>query len=824
MIRLLYWFFGILTFFGLVGISAAAYIFWHFSQDLPDHKQLQNYQPPVTSRIHASDGQVVSEFATQKRIFVPIEVVPKRVIQAFTSAEDKNFYHHPGIDFFGMFRAFITNINNYRQGKRLQGASTITQQVATNFLLQRDQTLRYKVRQIFLSFVIERAFTKDEILELYLNEIYFGSVYGVAAAAMHYFDKSLDELEIEEAAYLAALPKGPNNYHPVRHYDRAIERRNWVIERMQKSGYISLDQMKMAQSKPLITAKQKIHEAQDSEYFVEEVRRQIIDKYNFKGLYEGGLTVRTSLDLKYQKVATSALKKGLEAYDKRHGWRGPQGYFEVPEIPRRNEHKKLGELSPHIFQEWQKAPALTAQDVFKMIPQNTSLWPWQESLVLHVDQSQAYIGLKDGEIGVIPIKNLKWARQWISQTQLGPWISDCRQVLQVGDVVYTKLDKITQGSYSQYSLEQLPKVQGAIVAIDPHTGRVKAATGGYNFEESEFNRVTQAYRQPGSAFKPFAYLAALIEGYAPNSLILDAPFIVEQGPGLPLWRPKNYSGEFYGPTPLHVGLEKSRNLMTVRLANIIGMDKIKTVAEKFDIYDDLPPHLSMVLGAGETTLLRLTTAYSMFVNGGKKVSPIFIDRIQDRYGKTIFRQDQRPCTDCQNVEFNELQDRPELVDIREQVIDDRHAFQMVTLLEGVVQRGTGIRARSLNRPIAGKTGTTNESRDGWFIGFTPDLVVGVYVGFDEPLSLGKKEDGSRVALPIFKSFMGTILEDQQKNHFRVPNGLVFADVDGIRFPFIPGTEPGSGNALQDVWGDEFNGPIKDGHEKTIDENQPIGIY
>lgn len=829
MIKFLYRFFTIVLFFAFVGLAATAYIFWQFSHDLPDYSQLKHYKPPVTSRVHAGSGELLAEFATQKRIFVPINVIPKPVIAAFLSAEDKNFYSHPGIDFFGMVRAVVKSIQNMRQGKRLEGASTITQQVATNFLLNRDQSVRYKVRQIFLSFMIERAFTKDQILELYLNEIYFGRVYGVSAAALHYFDKSLEELEIEEMAYLAAIIKGPSNYHPKKHYDRAITRRNWVINRMHENGYISAEAAQQAVMKPLKTVKREFKNKITSEYFVEEVRRQIVERFGFKGLYEGGLMIRTSLDPELQNIATNTIRKGLEKYDRQRGWRGPIGHFYVQNIePLSFETKLYGQLPEKVLEEWNKGPEKLAKKIFKEVGQIKGQGTWLEAIVLKTNKKSAVIGLKDGSKGTILISDVKWARQWVSNKVKGPRVSKVSQVLREGNIIL--VEKTGDEKKDHYSLRQIPLLQGAIIAMDPHTGRVLAATGGYDFEISEYNRSTQAKRQPGSSFKPFVYLAALLNGYAPNSIILDAPFIVEQGPDLPLWRPKNYSSEFYGPTPLRVGIEKSRNLMTVRLAHALGMDTVAETAADFGVYDNLPKHLSMVLGAGETTLLKLTSAYAMIVNGGKKIQPTFIDRIQNRYGVTIYKHDVRECEGCY-LQYDNTPMRPEIQDARKEIIDPRVAYQMVTILEGVVKRGTGVRANSLGFPVAGKTGTTNDAKDAWFIGFTPDLVVGVYTGFDNPMSLGRKASGSSVALPIFKEFMQVAMKDKPKKSFRVPDGLIFAEADGITLPFLPGTEPGSGNIMHDpFWesGSTYTYHPKD-YEGRVNKDQtpvrePQGLY
>lgn len=827
MVRFLYNFFIVILFCVFIGLSAVAYIFWQFSHDLPDYTSLHNYKPPITSRVHAGNGKLVAEFATQKRIFVPIEVVPKQVIQAFLSAEDKNFYEHPGIDFIGMLRAVVKSVKNLHQGKRMEGASTITQQVATNFLLNRDQSIRYKVRQIFLSFMIEKAFTKDEILELYLNEIYFGRVYGIAAASLHYFDKSVEELDIEEMAYLAAIIKGPSNYHPTRNKEKATIRRNWVIDRMYSNGFITEVAAENAKKKPLLTKKRNIENDIPAEYFVEEVRRQIVERYGFKGLYEGGLMVRTSLDASLQTHAINALKSGLEAYDRRHGWRGPFAYYAIDQVERLDfDAKQIGYLEKTIYEDWQADPKKWSQKTLKQIEVPKGAGKWKMAIVLKLFKKKAVIGLKDGSLGEVLLQDLKWAREYIHADAKGRSIRRVNQVLTQGDVILVDKKQESKSTNPAYVLKQIPKVQGGLIAIDPHTGRVLATVGGYDYGISEFNRVTQAKRQPGSSFKPFVYLTALLHGYTPNSVILDAPFVIEQGPGMPLWSPKNFSDTFYGPSPLRLGVEKSRNLMTVRLANSLGMDFIVKTAANFGIYDEMPPHLSMVLGAGETTLLKLTSAYAMIVNGGKRVIPTFIDRIQNRHGKTIYKHDVRPCSDCKQA-FNQHAKRPDLIDQREYMIDERIAYQMVDILQGVVKRGTGVRANSLGFPVAGKTGTTNEAKDTWFIGFTPDLVVGVFVGFDEPKSLGKKEAGSVTAVPIFKKFMKLVYDKRPTQDFRVPDGLIFAEADGIVQPFLPGTEPGSGYAVNDPFlDDEYQ--YDDGMSSNVKQFAPVqepqGLY
>jgi len=737
------------------------YILNHYGKDLPDYTQLANYEPAVVSRIYAGDGSLLSEYARQKRLYIPISAVPPRLIEAFISAEDKNFYTHDGLDYLGLMRAALVNAKNIFSGRRRVGASTITQQIAKNFLLSGVQTYERKIKEAILVYRIEKAFTKDQILELYLNKNLMGNgTYGIAAAALSYFDKAVDELTLEEMAYLAALPKAPYNYNPIRHYDRAIGRRNWVLKRMQIEGYISEEEKLVAQSKPLVTAKRNRTRTFKAEYFTEEVRRELKGMYGDKELYEGGLFVKTSLSPAYQLIAERELKKGLITYDRRHGWRGPLGKISM------EDKQSMSELHDGLN-------AFVKRDI------PLGMKSWTLALVTAVNEAAATLMLPDGGAGIIGLKDVEWARHWKKQERLGPKIDKVTDVLSPGDIIAVEeiaaapknSDELAEITLSRaYALRQIPEINGSLVAMDPHTGRVLAMVGGFDFKRSEYNRATQAKRQPGSAFKPFVYAAALEHGFTPSSLILDAPFVIEQGYGLGKWKPQNSSNRFYGASTLRLGLEKSRNLMTVRLAQYLKMDTIVEMAERMNIVDDMPKVLSMALGAGETTLLKMTNAYGMIVNGGKEITPTLIDRIQDRHGKTIFRHDQRPCKDCQVAEWN-YQAEPKIPDVRKQVLDPVTAYQMVSMLEGVVQRGTGIRIRALNKPLAGKTGTSNDSFDTWFIGFSPDLVVGVFAGFDKPRSLGKGEEGASVAVPIFRDFMKYATKNSTVIPFRIPMGV-----------------------------------------------------
>lgn len=754
MLRVLVITFSVFFLLAVAGVGAVGYAFWHYGRGLPDYRQLAEYEPPVTTRLYAGDGRLIAEYATQRRIFVPIEAIPRRVVDAFLSAEDKTFFTHPGLDFLGLARAVVTNLKNLGTDRRPVGASTITQQVAKNFLLTNEVSIERKIKEAILALRIEQTFSKHHILELYLNEIYLGlGSYGVAAAAMNYFNKSLDQLTVAEAAFLAALPKAPNNYHPIRQHDAAVARRDWVIGRMLEDGHITREQARQAWNEPLVVRQRdETQYVQGGSYFAEEVRRTILQTFGERALYEGGLAVRTTLEPELQEIGVRALRNGLIAYDRSHGWRGP-----ITTLA----------LDGSDGKDW--VPQLASVKRPEGMPE-----AWSLALVLDTDGAKARIGLPSGQTGTIPFSAMEWARPWQEGQTVGRAPQRPSDVVSRGDVV--AVERLTENAEGKaypddtYALRQIPEVNGALVALDPHTGRVLAMVGGFSMERSQFNRATQALRQPGSAFKPFVYLAALENGYTPSTMVLDAPFVYDQGPGLPKWKPKNYSGEFYGPSTLRTGIEKSRNLMTVRLAQAVGMEKVAENAEKFGIHDNFPTLLAASLGAGETTLLRLTTAYAMLANGGKRITPSLIDRIQDRHGTTVFKHDARPCPDCR-APFWTGQPMPELPDIREQIADPRSVYQIVHIMEGVIQRGTGRRLRDLGVPLAGKTGTTNDSIDAWFLGFTPDLVAGVFVGFDEPRSLGRRETGSSVALPIFKDFMAAALEGEAVRPFRVPPGI-----------------------------------------------------
>ena len=754
MLRVLLTIFGLLLIVAIAGAGGVLFIFQNYGRDLPEYRQLADYEPPVMTRVHGGDGRLLVEYAQEKRVFVPIKVMPRRVVRAFLAAEDKNFYHHPGVDVLSVIRAALTNVKNMGQSRRPVGASTITQQVAKNFLLTNEVSWRRKIREAILAFRIERALDKDRILELYLNEIYLGfGSYGVATAALNYFDKSLGELSIPEAAFLAALPKAPNNYNPVRKPKAALARRNWVIGRMLADGAITEAQAEQAKATPLTVRQRSATEYVTAEYFAEEVRRQLVTRYGEEKLYKGGLSVRTTLDPRLQAIAHRVLRQGLENYDRRHGWRGP--------IARLEDGTRLD-----ITADWRRGIA-------KIMPIKGA-GDHLPATVLGLSPDDVLIGLADGTTGRIPLAEMKWARSWKEGQKRGPKVTSPADVLVPGDIII--VDPVTENSKKKpyppgsYALRQLPDIEGAIVALDPHTGRILAMSGGYSYSRSQFNRVTQAKRQPGSAFKPVVYLAALDAGYTPSTLILDAPFVIDQGPGLPKWRPANYTKKFYGPSTMRLGIEKSRNLMTVRLAQTIGMDKVSEYADRLNVVNGMSETLSMALGSGESTLLRLTTAYAMLVNGGKRITPTLIDRIQDRHGETIFRHDRRNCVNCRAMVWTR-QDTPEVADTRPKVTEPSSAYQVVSMLEGVVERGTGRRIRAVGKPLAGKTGTTNKGKDTWFIGFSPDLAVGVFAGFDNPKTLGHRETGSSVTAPVFRDFMAAALENKTALPFRIPPGI-----------------------------------------------------
>ncbi len=769
MMRLLLRFSGYLfaagTVLFLVGAAGVAALLWHFSQDLPDYSQLQAYEPPVMTRIHASDGELLGEYARERRLYLPIQAVPKLVTNAFLAAEDKNFYEHGGIDFTGMARAGLLYAQNFGSNRRPQGASTITQQVAKNFFFSSEVSFVRKIKEALLAMRIERAYSKDKILELYLNHIYLGlGAHGIAAASLVYFDKSVNELTVAEAAYLAALPKAPTLLHPVKNHERAVERRNYVIDRLLENGWIRQVDADAARKEALVvTNRGNGAHIFAGEYFAEEVRRDIFERYGEKKLYEGGLSVRTTLDPKMQVMARKTMVAGLVNYDEAQGWRGPISKLDM-----------TGDWGAAL------AEVKSLSDVS----------PWRMAVVLESNDQSARIGFQPGrelggavakerQTGLITLEGVRWTKLAAAPIK-GKTPAGVSRVLNPGDIIYvdplvSKDGAVVEG---QYRLRQLPEVSGAMVAMDPWTGRVLAMVGGFSFDQSQFNRATQAYRQPGSTFKPIVYSSAIDNGYTPSTMEVDAPIEIDQGQGAAVWRPENFSvGKYYGPTTLRNALKHSLNAVTVRLAQDVGMPLIGEYAKRFGVYDELPNYLSYSLGAGETTVMRMVTAYSMFANGGRRVKPTLIDRIQDRYGHTIFKHDARECRGCDAPDGWKNQPEPQLVDHREQVLDTMTAYQITSMLEGVVQGGTATVMREVGKPIAGKTGTTNEAKDLWFVGFSPDLVVGLYLGYDKPRSLGATAQAGHTAAPIARDFMKLALAGKPATPFRMPAGIRLIRVD-----------------------------------------------
>ena len=723
----------IISFILLSAISIIS-VLWTYSNDLPDYKFLKSYKPAVSSKVYSGNGDLVADFSQEKRVFVPFNSIPKNVINAFLSAEDKNFFKHPGVDAKGVIRAVINNISNILSSKRLEGASTITQQVAKNFLLTNEVSLNRKIKEAILAFRIERALSKERILELYLNQIYLGSgAYGVAAASLEYFDKSIKDLNYSEAALLAALPKAPSRYNPYRDPDIAKFRRNLVLKNLFDNNYLTSEWYEKLTKEEIILKKNKKIYLEDAQYFIEDVRKSVIETLSYDKVYKQGFNINTPIDLNLQTIATKSLRDGLIEYDKRKGWRGP--------------------LTNKIYNsEWK-------QDLEKYKLENSI--NWKLAIVKKINKFSAEIETEDNIKGVIEYQSISWTKK------------EFNKLLKPGDVIYVKNLK-----ENIFNLQQLPKVNGGIVVMDPFTGRVLALSGGFSFKQSEFNRATQAKRQPGSAFKPFVYALALENKFTPTSLVLDAPLVLDQGDDLKMWKPENYGKKFYGPSTLRVGLEKSRNLMTVRIAQNLGVEKIVDFSKALKIYDNPEELLSISLGSAETTLLKLTSAYSVFVNGGKLVEPILIDRIQDSEGNTIFKNDKRKCINCNQISYL-TNDYPEIKNNYTQIFSPETAFQMTSILEGVVQRGTAKKLKDLNLNIAGKTGTTNKNTDTWFIGFTSNLLVGVYVGSDNPTPLGKFETGSKTALPIFKSFISDSINKNDARPFKAAKGTVMMVVDPL---------------------------------------------
>ena len=711
-------------------------VLWAFSNNLPDYKFLKNYKPAVSSKVYSGDGELVNDFSSEKRIFVPYKAISEKVINSFLSAEDKNFFYHPGVDAKGVLRAVVNNISNIIASRRLEGASTITQQVAKNFLLTNEVSLNRKIKEAILAFRIERALSKERILELYLNQIYLGEgTYGVASASLEYFDKPISELSYEEAAMLAALPKAPSRYNPYKNIKLAKFRRDLVLKNLLENGYINESDYKEFTNNKISLKKRKKTFTEDTSYYVEDIRKDVVEKLGFDKVYKQGLNISTPINLDLQKIAIKSLREGLISYDKRRGWRGPI-------------------INSKKLDNWNKDINLDKFRLEKSIN-------WEIAIVIKIDKFFVDIETENKENGTIKYENISWVKK------------EFDQILKVGDIIY--VEKLKGNTYA---LRQLPEVNGGIVVMDPFTGRVLALSGGFSFKKSEFNRATQALRQPGSAFKPFIYALALENGYTPSTLILDAPLVLEQGSDLKMWKPENYGKKFYGPSTLRMGLEKSRNLMTVRIAQDLGLKKIVNFSKQLRIYEDPSELLSISLGSAETTLLKLTSAYSSFVNGGKLIMPIMIDRIQDSEGNTIFNNEKRKCINCDQISYLS-ENYPNIRDEFLQIFSSETAYQMTSILEGTVQNGTGKNLKDLNLDIGGKTGTTNSNTDTWFIGFTSKLVIGAYVGFDNPKSLGKYETGAKTALPIFKNFVKNAVKKEEARPFKVADNIIMKVIDPI---------------------------------------------
>ncbi len=766
-----------ISFILLTGVLIIS-VLWSFSNDLPDYKFLKNFKPAVSSKVYSGNGDLVADFSQEKRVFVPFNTIPKNVINAFLSAEDKNFFSHPGVDAKGVIRAIINNISNVLTSKRLEGASTITQQVAKNFLLTNEVSLNRKIKEAILAFRIERALSKERILELYLNQIYLGSgAYGVAAASLEYFDKSIRDLNYSEAALLAALPKAPSKYNPYNNPQLAKFRRNLVLKNLYENNYLTLEWYKKLKKENIKIKKTKKIFLEDAQYYIEDVRKNVIENLSYEKVYKQGLNINTPIDLKIQKIATNSLRNGLISYDKRKGWRGPL------------TNKKYNS-------DWSKS-----LDKFNL---ENSL-KWKLAIVKKINKFSADIETYDKFKGSIQFKDISWTKK------------EFNELFKLGDVIYVK-----KSNENYYSLQQLPEINGGIVVMDPFTGRVLALSGGFSFKKSEFNRATQAKRQPGSAFKPFVYAIALENNFTPTSLVLDAPLVLDQGEDLKMWKPENYGKKFYGPSTLRVGLEKSRNLMTVRIAQKLGLEKIINFSKELNIYENPEELLSISLGSAETTLLKLTSAYSTFVNGGKIVNPILIDRIQDSEGNTIFNNEKRKCINCDKISYIS-NDYPKIENNYKQVFSPETAYQMTSILEGVVQRGTAKKLKDLNLNIAGKTGTTNKNTDTWFVGFTSNLLVGVYVGTDNPRSLGRYETGSKTALPIFKSFIKKVVKKSDARPFKAAKGTVMMVVDpltGQKANFS------SKNTIIEVYKREniIDGKVRYSNSDRLDTNNILKFY
>lgn len=766
-------FFMSLFFLSLMCLFLFIFVFMKYGVNLPDYNQLAEYKPPVTSRFYAGDGTLLTEYATEQRIFVPLKEVPPNLINAFIAAEDKNFWTHSGIDIVGIFRAFLTNIKNKVMGggRRMVGASTITQQVAKNFFLSSEQSITRKIKEIILALKMERAFSKRHILTLYFNQIFLGfRSYGVAAAALNYFNKSLDELTLAECAFLAGLPKAPSTYNPITNKDKAIIRRNYVLDRMAEDGYITKEEAENAKQEDIVVNESFISKQQRySLYFSEEVRKLLSDIYGEEQLYSGGLAVRTTINPKYQEVATRVLRKSLIDFDRKHGWRGAEKNIDLNDKAWLEDANIVKQIEKNNKELWQVL--LSREGAISGMEDDG----WKKAIVIDVAKDNAEIGLSNGNKGIIPLSDVLWAKSVVDGKKSDVAISSVAQVLKVGDIIFVKL---SDEKNNIYSLQQVPELNGSMVVLDPHTGRVFAMVGGFSYSRSKFNRATQAYRQPGSTIKPFVYLTALETGnYTPSSVILDAPVVLEKSDG-ELWRPENYDNAFAGEITFRRALEKSKNNPTIRIAKDVGVRNFIKTALKFGVYKKVSdPNLSMALGSGDTTLIDLTSAFAQLINGGKKLNTIVVDRVQDRNGKTVYNSYKNVCENCANLQWKEDLLPPDIEDNREQLADPVSVYQIVHILQGVVERGSGWKARIPGKTIGGKTGTSNDQKDVWFIGGTPDLVAGVFLGYDQPKSLGNYAAGGSLAAPIFKEFMQVVLKDKKDVAFRVPEGVSFVRVN-----------------------------------------------
>ena len=771
MIRLLAGVFSFLAISGIAAIGGVGLVVWMYSRDLPSHESLAAYAPATLSRVFSGEGDLIAEFARERRIFVPSDEIPDMVKKAFVAAEDQHFYSHGGLDFTGIARAAVANLEAMRRGStQLQGGSTITQQVMKNFLLTSDRSIERKIKEAILSVRIEQAMSKDRILELYLNEIFLGqNAYGVAAAAQRYFGKTLENLTLAEAAYLAALPQAPSVLHPIRQHDRAVARRNYVLRQMLDNGFVTQEQHDAAAAQPLATVLDESIAAQIAtpapmDHFSEEVRRQMVGALGETAVFEGGLTIHATIDPRMQQAAAAALRRQLEDYDRNLGYRGPVA--------------QLDDFDPADTEGWRAA--LSAVEAPRDIP------GWRLGVVLSVGEREALVGFEDGQ-GGIPFSDVRgWARRPDGAAPRRP--SD---VFAPGDVIQAMAVLAADGRTVQHwSLRQVPAVEGAFMAMDVETGRVLAMQGGFSYGNSVFNRATQALRQPGSSFKPFVYAAALDRGYTPSTVILDAPVTVDTGAGL--WRPQNSSGRYYGPAPMRIGLEMSRNLMTIRLAQEIGMETVAEYAERFGVYHDMPPLLSYSLGAGETTLSQMVSAYAMFANGGRQITPTLVDRVQDRRGRTIWKHNAQLCESCRAADPRRL---PDPVQAGSTIMDPVTAFQITSMLRGVTTRGTAARPfANVPVPVAGKTGTTNDARDVWFVGFTPRIAAGCYIGYDEPKPLGRNAFGGTLCAPAVAEFFKAVYETRAPGQFEEPDGVMHVAVN--RWSGRPGGGP---DAIDEVF-------------------------